>query len=193
MARPQEFNTAEALDRAMRVFWTKGYEATSLVDLLDATELSKSSLYAAFGDKRELFLAAYDKYRDARTHEMNAILNAGPARRAIERFFRKIIADASSAVPSNGCMSTNQAVELAPHDATIRHRVETDFQVIENALTQTIERGQKEGSITRKRKARDLARLLVVAFPGLQVMVRAGAPRARMQTALNLIFTMMHE
>ena len=63
MARPQEFNTAEALYKAMGVFWSKGYEGTSLADLLEATGLSKSSLYATFGDKRDLFLAAFDCYR----------------------------------------------------------------------------------------------------------------------------------
>ncbi len=62
MARPQEFETSEALRSAMRVFWPKGYEATSLADLLAATGLSKSSLYATFGDRRRHFLAAFQKY-----------------------------------------------------------------------------------------------------------------------------------
>ncbi len=66
MARPQAFNTEEALHGALSVFWRKGYEATSLADLLAATRLSKSSLYATFGDKRSLFLAAFDAYRQAR-------------------------------------------------------------------------------------------------------------------------------
>ena len=60
MARLQEFNTEEALRKAMNMFWQKGYEATSLADLLEAMGLSKSSLYAAFGGNRELFIAAFD-------------------------------------------------------------------------------------------------------------------------------------
>uniref|UniRef100_UPI001CF1B65F TetR/AcrR family transcriptional regulator n=1 Tax=Hymenobacter terricola TaxID=2819236 RepID=UPI001CF1B65F len=67
MARPQEFDTAAALHKAMGVFWRKGYEATSLVNLLEATGLSKSSLYSSFGGKRALFLAAFDAYRQQRT------------------------------------------------------------------------------------------------------------------------------
>ncbi len=189
MARPQEFNTADALDKAMKVFWNKGYEATSLVDLLSATGLSKSSLYGTFGDKRELFLAAYDAYRAERAREMDMILNKGPARSAIEAFFRKIVADAAAVELSSGCMSTNQAVEMAPHDPLVRNRVETDFQLIEDAFARTIERGQKDGSVRSPTSARTLARLLVVAFPGLQVMVRAGAAKPRLNDALDLLLS----
>jgi TetR/AcrR family transcriptional repressor of nem operon len=187
VARPQEFDAAEALHRALGVFWKKGYEASSLADLLAATGLSKSSLYATFGGKRELFLAAYDAYREERKLEMGEILEGGPARQDIEAFFRKIIADAPAPEFSHGCMSTNQAVELAPHDPEIRGRVEADFQLIEDALARTIERGQADGSVKSTRSARKLARLLVVAFPGFQVMVRAGADRSRLEDALGLL------
>ncbi|WP_262518414.1 TetR/AcrR family transcriptional regulator [Agrobacterium tumefaciens] len=171
----------------MELFWNKGYEATSLTDILQATGLSKSSLYGSFGDKREFFLAAYDAYREDRADQMDALLNSGSARQAIESFFRQIIEDAAKVEFSNGCMSTNQAVELAPHDAVVRHRVETDFKLIEDALTRTIERGQREGSVTRNIDARKMAHLLVVAFPGFQVMVRAGGGRTRLRDALDLL------
>jgi TetR/AcrR family transcriptional regulator, transcriptional repressor for nem operon len=193
MARPQEFETADALNKAMRVFWNQGYEATSLADLMAATGLSKSSLYGTFGDKREFFLAAYDVYRAERAREMEAILNTGPARQTIETFFGKIIADASAVEFSNGCMSTNQAVELAPHDPLVRHRVETDFQMIEDAFARTIARGQTEGSVKTVKDARMLASLFVVVFPGLQVMVRAGAVQSRLKEALELLLSNLDE
>ncbi|AQV94168.1 TetR family transcriptional regulator [Cupriavidus necator] len=189
MARPQEFNTAEALHEAMGVFWEKGYEATSLADLLTATGLSKSSLYATFGGKRELFIAAFDAYRDERTREMHRVLGQGPARHAIEQFFRMIIEHAGAQTFCHGCMSTNQAVELAPHDPEIRQRVEEDFQCIEDALALTIERGKREGAVPSSADTRALASLLVVAFPGFQVMVRAGAGHTRMESALRLLLS----
>jgi TetR/AcrR family transcriptional regulator, transcriptional repressor for nem operon len=188
LPRPLEFNPDAALNSAMRVFWNKGFEATSVVDLMQATGLSKSSLYGAFGDKRELFLTAYDAYRRDRAREMELTLKQGTAREAIEVFFCKVINDATAVEFSNGCMSTNQAVELAPHDPQVRNRVETDFQLIEDALARCIERGQKEESIKSKVEARKLARLFVVAFPGLQVMVRAGAAKPRLADALELLF-----
>lgn len=189
MARPQEFDTAEALHQAMGVFWRKGYEATSLVDLLEATGLSKSSLYGTFGGKRELFLAAFDAYRKERALDMGQVLNQGPPRQAIETFFRMVIDVAQAAELSRGCMSINQAVELAPHDPDIQGRVEEDFQRIEDGLTRAIERGQAEGSVKSTRDARGLARLFVVAFPGLQVMMRAGGNKARLDDALRVILS----
>ncbi|MHA6913697.1 TetR/AcrR family transcriptional regulator [Ralstonia pseudosolanacearum] len=191
MARPQEFDAAEALHQAMDVFWRKGYEATSLADLLEAMDLSKSSLYAVFGGKRELFLAAFDAYREERAAEMRQILGQAPARQAIESFFRKIIADAGREDASRGCMSINQAVEMAPHDPEVRARVLQDFALMEKGLTRTIERGQAEGSIKSTDAARNLARLLVLAFPGLQVMVRAGSDRAKLDDTLNLLLSML--
>lgn len=189
MARPQEFNTADALRQAMDTFWRNGYAATSLTDLLEATGLSKSSLYATFGGKHELFVKAFDAYRKERALSMRRILEDGPARQAIERFFRDIATDVEDGAPSRGCMSINQAVEMAPRDDGIRTRVLHDFELMEEALTGTIERGQAEGSIPPGKRARDLARLLVLAFPGLQVQVRAGADRAQLDDTLNLLLS----
>lgn len=174
MARPQAYDAGTALRASLSVFWSKGYEATSIADLLKATGLSKSSLYSAFGGKRELFLAAFDGYRDQRKKEMHRILEGGTGREAIVRFFGGIIGDARNPdAPRYGCMSTNEAVELAPHDAEIRSRVAADFHAIESAIAKTVRRGQVDGSISAEKDADQLARALLVAFPGLQVMVRA--------------------
>lgn len=189
MPRPQEFDTTEALHQAMGVFWRQGYEATSLTHLLAATGLSKSSLYATFGGKRELFIAAFDAYRQARARDAHRVLEQGSARQAIEAFFHLLFADVNAVEPALGCMSINQAVELAPRDPEIRQRVVQDLHSIEEALTRATERGQQEGSLTSLRPARDLAKLLVLAFPGLQVMARAGYSRQELDEALQLLLT----
>jgi TetR/AcrR family transcriptional regulator, transcriptional repressor for nem operon len=189
MARPQEFNAAEALHKAMGVFWRKGYEATSLVDLLKATGLSKSSLYATFGSKRALFLAAFDAYREEREEDMARLLDGKTARDGIEAFFRMIIADARAPEFSRGCMSINQAVEMAPHDPEVRSRVTADFQLLEDVLASTIGRGQADGDIGSARNARELARLFVLAFPGLQVLVRAGSDPDRLDDTLRVLLS----
>src|SRR5512142_1839388 len=117
MARPQEYETSEVLRNAMFVFWSKAYEAASLNDILAATGLSKSSLYATFGDKRELFLAAFNAYRAERMQYLDQALNNGrPARQSIEAFFRQGIAHSQDETRPCGCMTANEAVELAPHD-----------------------------------------------------------------------------
>lgn len=189
MARPQEFNTEEALHKAMGVFWRRGYEAATLAELLEAMGLSKSSLYGTFGGKRELFLAAFDAYRGERGRDMHRVLNHGPAREAIEQYFRMIVADADAPEFTRGCMSINQAVEMAPDDAEVRDRVTEDFQRMEDLLTEAVTRGQAEGSVATTRSARDLARLFVLAFPGLQVMVRAGRDSDQLDDTLRVLFS----
>ena len=117
----------------MRVFWNNGYEGTSLADILAATSLSKSSLYATFGDKRELFLAAFDAYRKEHLEHLHRTMNNGqPARQSIETFFRQGIAHSQDPTHAYGCMTANEAVELAPHDVDIQQLVAEDFQAFED-------------------------------------------------------------
>ncbi|WP_280564497.1 TetR/AcrR family transcriptional regulator [Chromohalobacter sp. 48-RD10] len=191
MARPQAFDTQEALHCAMHVFWRKGYEATSLSDLLQATGLSKSSLYATFGSKHDLMLKAFDKYRTDRQLDMSRMLDVTPARPGIEAFFRMIVEDVRSPEQGSGCMSINQAVELAPHDTEIRRRIESDFQAIEQALAHAIGRGHADGSVTAQCPPADLAKLMVVVFPGLQVLTRSGIERSRVDEGLALILALL--
>jgi TetR/AcrR family transcriptional regulator, transcriptional repressor for nem operon len=188
MARPQEFDTDQALKSAMRVFWSKGYEAASLTDIMTATGLSKSSLYATFGDKRALFLAAFDAYRKERMAYLNETLNDGrPARHSIGTFFREGVAHAAEPAHRNGCMTANEAVELAPHDVGVQKLVAEDFQAVEDAFTRAIERGQADGSIVSREEPRKLARFLVVGLQGLQVMARAKSERVRLDDTVAIM------
>lgn len=191
MARPQEFDNQEVLQKAMKLFWHKGYEATSLVDLLNATGLSKSSLYGTFGSKRELFLNAFDTCREYRAREMKRMLHEGNGRQAIEGFFRSIIADAEAPDFTNGCMGINEAVEMAPHDTNIRLRVVEDLGNIEAALTKAIKRGQADGSIGNTENPNRLAKLFLLGFPGLQVMVRAGCGKAILSQTLSVLLSVL--
>ena len=191
MARPQEFTTVAVLHAAMRLFWRKGYEATSMQDLLCATGLSKSSLYSSFGSKRDLMLAAFDAYRVNRKQDMSRMLTQGTGRQGVETFFQTIVEDAADPEHGSGCMSINQAVELAPYDEEVRRRVEQDLQLIEDGLTLALTRGQTDGSIGNTRPARELAQLLVLGFPGLQVMSRAGLSSSRTSGSLRLLLALL--
>jgi TetR/AcrR family transcriptional regulator, transcriptional repressor for nem operon len=188
MARPREFNEAEAIRRAVEVFWSKGYEAASLSDLMAATGLSKSSLYQAFGDKRQLFLRGLESYRDERFRQLNEYLNDGqPARWSLEGFFRAVVAER----PPLGCMTCNIGVELASHDAEIRRLFERQTAVVEQAFLGTIKRGQADGSISKRHDPLRLARLLVVCLQGLQVAARALADQARLDDAVATLMAML--
>ncbi len=188
MARPREFNEKQALLQAMRVFWGKGYEATSLADLLAATGLSKSSLYETFGSKRELFLNAFELYREERMRSLRRYLTSQPTSYAsIEAFFRMVVEQAREEDRPFGCMSCNEAIELSPHDAEVQQIIERDFVGIENALADAIERGKQDGSIPPSKDSRKMARALTVTHQGLQVMARSRVGLERLDDALSVI------
>ena len=187
MARPREFEQTEVLRRAMLLFWEKGYEATTLADLLEATGLSKSSLYDTFGDKRRLFLAALDVYRAEQAERLRATLNDGrPARESIAGFF------ATHAVhPARryGCMSCNEAVELAPRDEEIQRRVSSDFEGVVHAFAAAVARGRGDGSVASRVDPRKLATFLAVSLQGLNVMARAGADVAQLWDSITVMLS----
>lgn len=186
MTRPQAFDYDVVLQAAMRLFWQRGYEGTSLADLLRVTTLSKSSLYATFGSKHGLFVAAFDAYRRARRRDRLHYLQLSPARCHIERFFRAIVADVTQPdLLGRGCMTINQAVDLAPHDPMIRQRVLDDMQDLHDRLRQAVERGQAEGEITRRDSPDCLAHLLLAGFSHLNVMARLEMPQARLEAFLD--------
>ena len=191
MPRPQQFDRKQVLQQALKVFWHQGYEATSMTDLMQATGLSKSSFYNTFASKHECLLEAFDSYRADRLRDMDRVLAGDNAKESIATFFRMIVSDAKAPEFINGCMSINQAVELAPHDEAIATRVDEDFQKIEDALAEAIERGQRAGSIATRRDARNIAQLMVVAFPGFQVLVRAGSPQTRLNHALDELLAIL--
>lgn len=188
MARPREFDEASALQDAMKLFWRKGYEATSMTDLLKATGLSKSSLYQTFTDKRTLFLAALEAYRQERMTYLRGRLNDGrPARESIEGFFTDIVKHAADKERPYGCMNCNEAIELGPDDPEVRRLVAADFQAVEDTFADAIRRGQRDGSIANPENARTVARFFTVTLQGLQVIARLRGDAVRMTDTVKVL------
>lgn len=188
MARPQEFDTEVVLNKAMHEFWSKGYNATSLSNILKATGLSKSSLYATFGDKHQLFLAAFKMYQRNRLIHLKRILFTGePFRRTLESFFRQVLEfEIGDGTQNSGCMTSNEAVELASRDIDVQKAVEEDFQAIEELFVKAIILGQSEGSISNQTSPHILAHFLLVNLQGINVMARTKADRDRLEEVVTL-------
>lgn len=184
MARPRNFEEADVLRKAMTLFWTKGYEAASLRDLLHATGLSKSSLYETFGNKHDIFIRAFQLYRTERMEGLNNCLNDENVYRGIEASFCALLDSADSSL---GCMTSNEAIELAPHDSQLKNMVESDFDEVELAFLNAIDRGKSNGSLHTKIESLKLARFLTVSLQGLNVMVRAQTKRERIEDSISVI------
>lgn len=179
MARPREFDPDTALERALRVFWAKGYQSASLDDLCDATGLGRSSLYAAFGDKRELYLRALDRYEDAAASRVAAALDRPlPIREAIASFLSRIIDDIVAGSGRRGCFIGNCAAELSPQDRDAVLRVRRSLARLESAFRDALARAQSRGEIAAASNVNALARFLTSGIQGLRLIGKANPDRA---------------
>ncbi len=178
MPRPKEFNPDIALEKAMHVFWHKGYEATSMEDLLSAMAINRGSLYATFGDKRELFLKAMDRYcaGGGIGSGVSILHQPGPALALIRRFIGHMLDFALSDPLRRGCMITNTVMELAPHQKDIAKKVADRLQMAEEAFFVLLSRAKQEGELSQDKDPRVLARILVTMMQGTIVMIKAGTP-----------------
>jgi len=174
MGRPREFDTTEVLDKATHVFWVKGFEATSLNDLIEAMGISKSSFYETFGNKQDLFLSSIDHYATTALEDMVAALESDmPGREVIAQVFLNTANRFITNAEPMGCFLSNSAAELAPDCEPAKEKVVGYFHRAEEAFTKAVERGQKEGTIPSDRDAKALGRFLVSSMNGLQVVGKA--------------------
>ncbi len=191
MARPREFDAQEALERAMEVFWAKGYEATSLADLIAAMGISKSSFYDTFGSKHELFLAALDHYNEtvASCHMRALMERSESARAGIAAVFDHQVALMTGNGERRGCFVANCAVEMAAHDPAAADRVCTGLARMEEAFLEAVARGQAAGEIPAGRDGRALARYLTSSLNGLIVMAKARPERTALQDIARIVLS----
>ena len=179
MGRPREFDVDAALDRALQVMWAKGYESASLDDLCDATGLGRSSLYAAFGDKRALYLRALERYEEAAAQRVNdALARPVPVRESIAAFLGRLIDDIVAGPGRRGCFIGNCAAELARGDREAAAHVRRSHGRIETAFRDALARAQARGEIEAEADPRALARFLTSGIQGLRLVGKANPDRA---------------
>ena len=178
MARPREFDEAEVLAKAMDVFWTHGYDATSITDLMDATGLAKGSLYKGFGDKKRLFTLALDAYlADANSRLAECDASSESGREALEQVFAGVVAMSTGSGVRRGCLSVNSAIELGPHDSTVRNRLRRNTRQKEETFVTIISRGIADGSLRKNLDPQAAARCITTMTNGLQVRGKLGLTR----------------
>jgi TetR/AcrR family transcriptional repressor of nem operon len=175
MGRPAAFDRDAVLDAAMHAFWLNGFEATSIQDLVDATGLNRGSLYNEFEDKAGLFKAVVKRYAEiSPTRVLVEAAATAPPRETIENFFAAIVRRARDDKENKGCLITNTAAELCARDKHIGEWVGGMIKRTEDALTELVRRGQKDGSITHDKPARTLARFLLSGIEGIIVLSKTG-------------------
>lgn len=173
--RPLEFDPLLAQQRAMELFWCRGYEATSLQALLEAMDISKSSFYQAFGSKHELFERCLAAFRERQVERMSAALDKAPSGLTFLRdVLRSVAFEAQGETPPKGCLIMNTATEFSGRDAIVAKLVEEGTCQFASVFQAAIERAQADGEIAIEKDAEILSRYVVSAMSGLKTMAKAG-------------------
>lgn len=188
----KKFEIQEAVEKAMHVFWAKGYVDTSIADLLEATGLKRSSLYNAFGGKRDLFVKALCKYdRENSRATLSRLEEIEDSHQAIRTLFEGAIQEALTDPDRKGCLLVNTSLELPTHDKEIQTIVKTGIQAVEAFLQRQIELGQARSELPESIDSQETARALVALMAGIRVLGRGvfeeSALRSIAAHALRLI------
>jgi TetR/AcrR family transcriptional repressor of nem operon len=181
MARPREFDADDALERATRVFWTKGFEQTSLDELCAATGLGRSSLYAAFGDKRALYLRALARYEEKSAARIAAALAGKPIREGLAAFLASLIDDIVAGPGRRGCFIGNCAAELARLDRSAAAQVRASLERIEAAFHDALVGAKERGELALQADPMALARFLTAGIQGLRLVGKVNPERAALE------------
>jgi TetR/AcrR family transcriptional repressor of nem operon len=175
MAGVKQFDRSEVLDCAMKLFWTRGFEATSIQNLVEATGVNRGSIYGTFGDKKGVFLAVVDRYLETVAKSLAEELSDPDPRRAIERMFTSIIRRTSDPRFPRGCLITNTALECPASGDAIARKITQAIGQQESAIYRVLRRAQAEGSLASTCDARALARFFLGVAQGLNVVNKAVA------------------
>ncbi len=188
MARPLEFVKEVALEKAMEVFWEKGFEAASLLDLIEAMGLSKSSFYQAFKSKHDLYTAALNHYVELMSANLSRSLEAAPSGLAfIENTFMEIAENAQLRESQRGCFLMNTATEFAQKNEEIAILTGSGLKKFESVFARAVKKAQADGEISLSKNAETLADYLVCNMSGIKSMVKAGIKPAVLKPIVNTI------
>ncbi|MEU1663151.1 TetR/AcrR family transcriptional regulator [Streptomyces sparsogenes] len=186
--RPREFDKERTLERALELFWSRGYGATSIQDLVDALAVERGSLYGAFGDKRRFYLEAVRLYWQVYERHLITALDTSPLLPALREILThpvrldELVSDVG--VPQ-GCLVGNTTAELVPQDSEATDVVTRSYRRFTDIVADALRRAQAAGEITDNARPAAQAQMLLYLVQGLSLVSRAGLDRAAALAAID--------
>jgi AcrR family transcriptional regulator len=175
MGRPRAFDVDEALDKALVVFWKKGYEGASLSELTGAMGINPPSLYACFGNKEGLFRRALDRYEEQQGCYIDEALAAPTAREAVERLLCRAASAQCEEGHPQGCMLVTAGLSGGEESSAIREELAARRKAGETDIRKRLERAKKEGDLPKDANPAALARYVSTVMRGMSVQAASGA------------------
>ncbi|MEH6592578.1 MAG: TetR/AcrR family transcriptional regulator [Halioglobus sp.] len=176
MARSPEFDRKRAVEAAMKLFWARGYTASSLPDLLKAMGIARSSFYASFGTKRSLFIECLELFGDRTLTILEDDAKKLPPTALPRAFFQATLLDVSQRKAKQGCLMVNTVLELADVDAQLNQLATKKLDAIENALARAFQLAQENDELDTRHSPEELASLVMTINLGLRVQSRQSLP-----------------
>lgn len=188
---PKQFDTDVALRKALETFWSKGYEATSMCDLVSHMGVNRASLYDTFGNKQALFRQTLDRYAEDSLNAITAMLEApGSPLANIERYLGLLLQTQGPGLP-NGCYISNTAVELGPHDPQIAEKIRGFWTTLEALLEAALRKALEAGEISPHADTASLARFCNTFMQGMAVKIKAGVDADELADCIQTIMTVL--
>ena len=192
MARHKEFDRDETLQKAMEVFWARGYEAASIEDLVKHMGINRQSLYDTFGDKHSLYLLALDRYREVEGRRMFELLEQpGPVKESLRRLFKGVVERSLCDRERRGCFMGNATSELAGRCQETAARTCSNMAATEEVFYRTLLRGKREGELKGVRDLRAVARFLSSSLQGLALMAKATRDRKTLDDVVKVTLSVL--
>ena len=170
----------------MEAFWANGYDTTSLDDLMRETGLSRSSLYNAFGDKLDLFIAALETYARGPARDVMEPLITGHGASAMREFLQRLSSFVESPAACRGCLMVNTALDHQELSPSVRRRVRTHFMLLREGLERTYREAVKDGDLEHGLRPTEVADWLVAFVRGVLVSAGSGVDAKTLQTSIRL-------
>ncbi|WP_327139130.1 TetR/AcrR family transcriptional regulator [Nocardia sp. NBC_01327] len=187
MARTKEFDPDSVLQRALELFWERGFDATSMADLVAHLGIGKASLYATFGSKQQLYEAALQRYTELTDPQIMVELSQpGPVLPAVRGLIERYAREAGGQERPRGCLVVNSAVELAAREPGVARLVEASWAYLETTLTSALMRAKAQGELRPEADPRASARFLLVFLQGVRVLERTPDAAARLRDAAGV-------
>ena len=192
MARHKEFDRDEALHKAMEVFWARGYNATSIQDLVEHMRINRQSIYDTFGDKHALYLQSLDHYCQVEGRKAIELLESSASiKKAVRQLFMGVVDGSVIATEQRGCFAGNAMSELAGRCKATADRTNSNMAVMEGALYRALLRGKKAGELKALSEPRAVARFLYSSLQGLVLMSKATQDRKTLEDVVKVTLSVL--
>ncbi|PHR10432.1 MAG: TetR family transcriptional regulator [Sphingopyxis sp.] len=192
MPRVKLFDEKEVLNKAMNLFWKKGYSATSVQDLVSHLGINRASLYDTFGDKEKLFKKAFEHYRKINIEGLTQFFQGHPdVKDGFSKLFEIAIDEAVKDKDKKGCFVVNTTTELIPGDDSISKLVEENKRNFESLFYDYLKKGKDIGQLKSKQDLKSFASLLYTLYSGIRVVSKVNPNKKKLTDSINIALSLL--